>query len=240
MLHTRKISVATVPLLVLTLALCLFCLSACGDKEPEERQAFIAFLNEEVLSRKGVSLPELTAAKKKSIGGYAKHYTLLTDFQKNMAGEAGKNAREMLSLTNVENLAALAKAESSLKKASREAEKLRKSVISFREKADKAKARLPMPDDLVQAYDTVYAKVVSLPAAASAETFTSVHAVFAAILDLLDFINTNSRDMEIDGKNILLKNIGLKDELAAKMAAVREKAEILHKAYTEMTQTMLQ
>ena len=226
--------------LALLAALCFFSLSACSDNEPEERKAFIAFLNDKVLPRKGVSLPELSKTEKKSIGRYTEHYDLLTDFQKKLAEDAGRNARELLALTEVGDLAALAKAESSLKKAAGEAEKLQKLVISLREKADKAKGKLSMPDDLVLVYDPVYAKVVSLPTAASAEAFHAVHAVFTAILDLLDFINSNSRDMEIDGKNINLKNIGLKDRLDAKMAAVREKAQDLRKAYTEMMKTMLQ
>lgn len=222
------------------LLLCLFSLSACSDNEPEERRAFITFLNDEVLTRQGVSLPELSRSGKKSIGKYAEYYELLADFQKNLAAEVGQNARALLALTEVGDLAALARAENSLKKAAGEAEKLQKLVSSLQQKADKAKAKLPMPDDLAPVYASVYAKVVSLPAAASAEAFRAVHSVFAAILDLLDFINSNSRDMEIDGKNINLKNIGLKDRLDAKMTAVREKARNLRNAYAEMMKTMLQ
>lgn len=216
------------------------CLSACSDNEPEERQAFIAFLNDKVLPRKGVSLPELSGAEKKSIGRYSEHYELLTDFQETLARDAGRNAEQLLSLTEVGDLASLARAEASLKQAAKEAQKLQTLVISLREKADEAKEGLSMPDDLAPVYAPVYAKVVSLPAAASAEAFSAVHAVFAAILDLLDFIDANSRDVEIDGKNINLKNIGLKDRLDAKLAAVRGKTEDLRNAYTEMMKTMLQ
>lgn len=226
-------------LLMLLPALCLLFLASCSDNEPRERQAFIAFLNDTIAPRKGVSLPELSGAQEKAFGRYTEHYALLTDFQKNLAGGAGKNAQELLSLTGMEDLAALAGAERSLRKAANEAEKLQKLIISLRNKADKAKAELAMPDDLAPVYDPIYAKVVSLPAVAAAEAFNSVRLVFAAILDLLDFISANNRDMEIDGKNIHLKNIGLKDELDAKMAAVREQSETLRKAYMEMTRTML-
>lgn len=238
-MENRTLSFRTI-ILALLLAVSMLALAGCGDKEPEERRAFIAFLNDKVMTVKGVGLPELSGAAKKAVGRYAEHYDLLTGFQKKLADEAGKNASELLALAEIQDFAALAKAEKSLKKASREAEKLQRLVVSLRKKTDKAKGKLAMPDDLAAVYDTVYAKVVSLPAASTATAFEAVHSVFAAILDLLDFINFNSRDMEIDGGKINLRNAGLQDDLAAKMAAVREKVTALSKAYTEMMKTMLQ
>ena len=225
--------------LCLLLGLSLLALGGCSDNEPENRRAFIAFLDEKVLPQKGVSLPELAGKEKKALGTYAEHYELLTDFQKNLAKEAGKNATELLALTEFANLEALAKGERSLKNAAKEADKLQKLVLSLKEKADKNKAGLSLPEDLAPVYNAAYDKVVTLPAAASAEAFAAVHSVFAAILDLLDFINAHSRDMEIDGKNINLKNIALKDDLNAKMAAVREKAQDLQTAYAAMMRAML-
>ena len=225
--------------LCLLLAFSLLALGGCSDNEPENRRAFIAFLNEKVLPQKGVSLPELAGKQKKALGTYEKHYELLTDFQKNLAKEAGKNATELLALTEFENLEALAKGERSLKNAAKEADKLQKFVLSLKEKADKNKAGLSLPEDLAPVYNAAYDKVVALPADASARAFDAVHSVFAAILDLLDFINAHSRDMEIDGKNINLKNIALREDLNVKMAAVREKAQELQTAYAAMMRAML-
>ena len=225
----------------LLLALSLSAFTGCSKKnEPEERRAFMTFLTENIVSRKGVSLPEISRKEEKSFGKYAEHYALLTSFQQDLAREAGKNAGELLALTTFEDLEAVSKAESSLRKAAKEADTLRKIVEGLQAKADKEKAKLPLPEDLAPVYNAAYDKLVSQPAAASANMFSSVRATFAAILDLLDFIDSHSRDMEISGKNINLKNIGLKDELDAKMAAVREKALELGEAYAAMMRTMLQ
>ncbi|SBW05597.1 putative Lipoprotein [uncultured delta proteobacterium] len=225
----------------LLLALFLPAFAGCSkENEPEERRAFITFLTENITARKGVTLPEISRKEEKSFGKYAGHYALLASFQKDLARETGKNAGELLALTAFEDLEAVSKAGSSLKKAAKEADTLRKIVEDLRAKADKEKAKLPLPGDLAPVYNAAYDKVVSQPAAASANMFSSVREAFAAILDLLDFIDTHSRDMEIQGRNINLKNIGLKDELDAKMAAVREKALELGEAYAEMMRTMLQ
>lgn len=225
----------------LLLALSLSVFPGCSkENEPGERRAFMTFLSENIVARKGVSLPEISRKEEKSFGKYAGHYALLTSFQKDLAREAGKNAGELLALTAFEDLEAVSKAEGSLKKAAREADTLREIVENLKAKADKEKAKLSLPDDLAPVYNAAYDKVVSQPAAASANMFSSVRGTFTAILDLLDFIGSHSRDMEISGKNINLKNIGLKDDLDAKMAAVREKALELGEAYAEMMRTMLQ
>ena len=221
------------------LAASLLALGGCADKEPEQRAAFITFLNEDVLPRKGVSLPELSGENKKAVGEYAKHYELLTDFQRKLSSEAGKNASELLQLAEFENIAAVARAEKSLRKAAGEAAQLRELVLSLETKTGKARDKLAMPEDLAPVYNAVYEKVVTLPAKSSATVFDAVHDVFAAILDLLDFIDSHSREMEIEGRNINLKNIALMDDLNAKMAVVNEKSGILQKAYAEMARTML-
>lgn len=224
----------------LVLAFSLAALSGCGDTEPEERRAFIAYLNDTILAQKGVELPELSPAEKKSIGAYKKHYELLTGFQKTLAKETRKNTGELLALFNTEDVTALAERERSLKKAVRETEKLRKIILSLLEKTDKAKTKLAMPDDLAAVYNPVYAKVVSLPAASSAAVFDVARSAFAANLDLLDFIGSNSRDVEISGGTINLKNPGLKDELDGKASAVRDRTLALQRALAEMVKTMQQ
>lgn len=215
-------------------------LAGCGDKEPEQRRAFIEFLDAKILEKKGVSLPELSRDEKKAFGDYADHYAILVRFQKTMSEETAKNARDLLALAELEDLAAVAKAERSLRKAAKEAEKLVKLVDALRNKTDAAKAKLTQPEDLIRAYDAAYEKIVVAPATTSATAFAAVSKVFVTTLDLLDFIDTHSRDMHIDGKSINVKNPGLMKELNEKMTAVRERAAELRKAYSAMMSALLQ
>lgn len=227
--------------LVVILALSIFALTGCPmDDEPEERRAFISFLNTTIAPRKGASLPELTGREERALGEYAGHYALLLSFQDTLSKEVGKHAGELLALAAFDDLEGLSKAANSLKKAAGEAETLQKIVADLRAETDEKKAELSLPEDLAPLYNALYEKVVSRPSAASETMFSSVHASFTAILDLLDFIDTHSRDMEIRGRNINLKNIGLKDSLDAKMAAVRETSLELGKAHREMIRAMRQ
>lgn len=215
-------------------------LGGCGDKEPEERKAFASLLQDKVLQKQGIALEPLSREEEKAIGKYKAHYQVLETFQKDMAKETAKNARDLLALAEMDSLAAIAKAEGSLKKAARDAEKLRETTTSLHAKADKAKGGLKTPEDLAPVYNAAYEKIVTVPAVASKAAFDSVHAVFAATLELLDFIKTNNRDMEISGTSINVKNPGLVDDLNAKMAAIREKSAELRKAYAAMMKALLQ
>lgn len=215
-------------------------LAGCGGSEPEQRKAFQSLLQDKVLNKQGIAIEPLSREEKKAIGEYREHYGVLETFQKDMAKETAKNARDLLSLAEMDSLAAMAKAGSALKKAARDAEKLRETTATLHAKADKAKAALTTPEDLAPVYNAAYQKIVTGPALASQGAFDSVHAVFTATLNLLDFIDTNSRDMEIADTTINVKNPGLMDELNAKMAAVREKSAELRKAYAAMMKALLQ
>lgn len=224
----------------LLLAFFALALTGCGDKEPEERKAFMALLQDKVLDKQGIALEPLSREEAKAIGDYTKHYGILETFQKDMAKETAKNARDLLALAEMNSLAAMAKAESSLRKAAKDAEKLRETTVALHAKADSAKAKLKIPGDLAPVYDAAYAKIVTRPAAASKTAFDAVHAVFAATLDLLDFIQANNRDMEIADTAINVKNPGLMDALTARMNAVREKSSELRTAYAAMMKAILQ
>lgn len=219
------------------LALLLFVPLGCADKEPEERQAFLTLLDE-VREHKGVALPERDREARRRLGEYAEAYDLLENFQKTLSREAEENGKDLVALAETADLAGLAKAEKKLRRAAREAGELREIILALQKKTDAGKAALSLPADVAPVYDAVYAKIVTQPAAASAAVFAAIGAMFTSSVELLDFIGSRSRDMEIDGKNVNLKNIGLQEPLEARMADVREKAQALREAYAAMARAM--
>ena len=76
---------------------CLFAallLAACGPSEPDQRKAFIGFLQTEILARPGVRLPRPDADKQKSFGDYAGHYAVIQRFHERMNATVGKPMQE--------------------------------------------------------------------------------------------------------------------------------------------------
>ena len=214
-------------------------LSGCGDKEPAQRKAFAAFLQERIIQPSGVFLPSLDAKEMKAFGEYAEHYELLQYFQKKMSEDVARNARQLLALAELETLDAIARAKSSLRKAANEASKLQQTVLVLRKKMDASRAKLKQPEDLKAVYDKAYGKIVILPSQAASEAFGAINDMFAATLELLRFIDTHSRDMEIAGQAINLRNPGLFDDLNKRMQDVQEKSATLRQAYSTMMKVML-
>jgi len=55
--------------------------TACfGDNEPEQRKAFISFLQTRVIDRPGVRIPKPSDEEVKSLGSYNAHFKVITDF----------------------------------------------------------------------------------------------------------------------------------------------------------------
>ena len=59
-------------------------LASCGDEEPTQRAAFIAFLNDRIVSKPGVHLPVPTDEETKSFGPYAAQLAVIVDFNHKM------------------------------------------------------------------------------------------------------------------------------------------------------------
>lgn len=215
-------------------------LTGCGNSEPEERKAFIELLQRKVLNTRGIVIEPLSRTDIKAVGRYFDHYKLLEAFPKEMAKETAKNAKDLLELAEMRSLAAIAESNRALRKADDDAKKLREMTAALLAKAEKARVKLKTPEDLAPVFNAAYAKVIASPAAATMSFFEGVHAVFTATLDLVDFIKTHDRDMEIAETTINLKNPGLVDDLTAKVTLVREKSRELREAYAAMTKTLLQ
>src|SRR5215472_15982281 len=72
---------------VAPVALCLLALTgltACGDDEPNQRKAFIEFLQTRIINKPGLHVPTLTADESARFGDYAKHYAVIADFNGNL------------------------------------------------------------------------------------------------------------------------------------------------------------
>lgn len=222
---------------VFFLALAL-ALAGCGDKEPAQRTAFMAFLKDSVIDAPQVRLDPLGKEQKKAFGVYADHYALFVDFRKATAEAALNNARDLAALGAYVSLAAMAGAERRLRKAAEDAAVLQKKILDLKTKTDAARQRLRQPEDLGAVYALAYERAVDLPARVTAATFAAASEALTASLDLIAFVAAHSRDMEIEGSSINLRNPGLTEDLTARMTIVREKGEALQKAYTAMTSAL--
>ena len=139
-------------------------LTACGDKEGEQRKAFIDFLQNTVM-RSGEHLPSLSENQKQSFGNFASDYAILYGFsqQANKAVEQGmRPVVDELSAIRVPQ--DYLSRRDSLRQATSALVIVTQQIESAKMQADSSKATLKQQDDLKKVYDSAYNKVVTVPA----------------------------------------------------------------------------
>ncbi|WP_205953797.1 DUF3053 domain-containing protein [Pantoea stewartii] len=140
-------------------------LTACGDKEGEQRKAFIDFMQNTVM-RSGEHLPSLSENQKQSFGPFAGDYAILYGFSQQVNKTVDQGMRPVVDELSAIRVPqdylsrrdSLAQATSALNVATQQLE-------SAKMQADKSKAGLKQSDDLKKVFDTAYDKVVTQPAA---------------------------------------------------------------------------
>ena len=171
-------------------ALVVLQLTACGDKEGDQRKAFSDFLQNTVM-RSGEHLPSLSENQKQSFGNYASDYAIIYGFsqQANQAVEQGMRPV-------VDELAAIRTPQDyltrrdSLRQASGNLSVLSQQIQSAKMQADSSKASLKQPDDLKKAYDAAFAKVVTQPADKLIPLLPKLQALSQAAVQTGDYLQS--------------------------------------------------
>jgi hypothetical protein len=185
------------------LLLLAFGLAACGDKEPEQRKAFIAFLQKRIVDRPGVHVPTLTDEEVNAVGPYVGHYNVVRSFTNNpdMEGVAKQMAQvtQRVSLNSIQDLVDNRAALRSVKD---DLGKLTVAMNSNLEKTIRERDSLKQPDDLKPVYDKTFEKNVLAPVRAFNETVPLVVGIAEAALKLADYIDANRSKVTIQDKSV--------------------------------------
>ena len=119
--------------------LVMFLVTACGDKEPEQRKAFIDYLQNTVM-RSGMKLPTLSEDQKQKFGPYVSDYAILVTFSQHLSKrDALQQSAGALNL-------------------------LVQQIRTAKAQADSAQAALKLPDDLKVVFNRAFDNIVTQPA----------------------------------------------------------------------------
>ncbi len=191
-------------------------LLACGDKEPEQRQAFITFLQTRVIDRPGIRIPRLTPEEESAFGPYKDHFAVIADFNRGMNDEVAKPVRDILDKGMPHTIEGLLERREDLKILREAMARLAAALTTHTAKADAARKALSQPEDLAKVYDAAYAKTVTeLAAAFSGSFYTAVDKSFATIERLADLLHANRDRIEISGFMVTTSDAGLQQKVAA-------------------------
>lgn len=183
----------------------VFQLAACGDKEADQRKAFIDYLQNTVM-RGGIKVPTLSEDQKQKLGKYTGDYAILVTFSQNFSRATDS------SLTPLDNVISQIRVpqdyllkRDDIRQASGALNMLGQQIQNAKAQADGAKAALKQPDDLRAVYDKAYAKVVSDPANAVMPQIPMAASLAQDLLQAGDFLQAAGTQARFDNGGIQLQ-----------------------------------
>ncbi len=207
------------------IALLLAIPAACGDAEPEQRRAFIAFLKERILDKPGVHVVQPTPEQTKAWGDYAKHYAIITGFNEALTRDVSQPMRDVATRGTITSIQALVDRRADLVEVQKGMAALAPLLDRHLAEAEAARAALRQPADLKPVFDAAFARDVSDPAKLIAEVIPVADASFKAALSLADYLTQHARDVKITGTLVQTQNPAIQKELTARLADLNEKGQ---------------
>lgn len=210
--------------------LLVFQLAGCGDKEADQRKAFIDFLQNTAM-RSGEHLPALSEDQKQRFGNYASDYAIVYGFsqQVNRAVDSGlKPVVDELSAIRVPQ--DYLSHRNSLRQASGSLEVLAQQIQTAKTQADSSKAGLKQPEELKTVYDSLYNKVVTQPADSLLPLLPSLQKLSQDVVQTGDFLQQQGSQVTFNGQGVQLPSQQLATQYNTLMSNISANANALGQA----------
>ncbi|MFY3139037.1 DUF3053 domain-containing protein [Achromobacter xylosoxidans] len=225
------------PFVLLALALPL-ALTACGNKEPEQRAAFTQFLQTRIVDKPGVRVPQLTEEEKKSFGDYAAQYAVITDFNAGMDASV-KPMGNLMQKGAVRSLNDVLARRDDLKTVQTALKDMGEALAKEQAKADAARAQLKQPDDLKAVYDKAYAKTVTVPADTFREVLPQISGTLDSSLKLAEYVEAHKTQIDLTGPTPRVQDPAVLAELNKLLQELTAQAQKVQQAQTRLQAVML-
>ncbi len=225
------------PFLALALALPLV-LAACGSKEPEQRAAFMQFLQTRIVDKPGVRVPKLTDEEKKSFGDYASQYAVITDFNTGMDASV-KPMGNLMQKGAMRSLNDVVTRRDDIKAVQSGLKDMGEALTKEQAKADAARAQLKQPDDLKAVYDKAYDKTVTLPANTFREVLPQITGTLDSSLAIADYVDAHKSQIDLSGPVARVQDPTVQAELNKLLQELTAQAQKVQAAQTRLQAVMM-
>lgn len=234
--HSPFIRFLLMPFMMLAL---MMALNACGDKEPEQRKAFISFLQTRVVDKPELAIPQLTAEEKSAFGKYADDYAIITDFHKQLNETLVPALTPVFAgMSDINSIDKLLQKRDELNNLAKSSNDWQQKMAQLRKDADAKHAALKQPDDLKAVYDKAYDKTVVKPDVAAEKVFGLMPKILTLVVEKADIIKAQGNKAQVVGNSVQFSDQKTLDKYNQVQEQLQPLAGELIQASTELQQMM--
>jgi Protein of unknown function (DUF3053) len=198
-------------------------LAACGDEEPAQRKAFMAFL-QDINGRTGTHVLKPNAKDEKDFGPYFQQYKIIIDYNNGMRVATEAYGQDIGKLgfgphstpRTIEQMAATPQDLVAAKQITESFEHATEVRLADTQAKHDA---LKQPDDLKAVYDKAFGKLVTTPTLAFENSSKALLAGLDASIKLTDYINGHRTKLSVSGMQVQAKDQRTLDEVGALIKA---------------------
>ena len=213
-------TVALAGLLVLALAI-----AGCFDNEPEQRRAFITFLQTRIIDKPGLHIPIMSDKEVADFGPYAGHYRIMNGFHHKLDESISKDLARTVQIGTPRSLEDLRDHRAILPVLKTGMVNMESDLDRAEGDADAAHKALKQPPDLKAVYDVAYNRVVTIPAKVFREVIPIVEGMLPAIEDLATYLDEHRDTITFRGGSPVAGDPKTRTKLATLIEAAGKAAQ---------------
>lgn len=196
-------------------------LAGCGDKEADQRKAFVTFLQTRILDKPGIHVPQLTADEREAFGPYAEHYAIITAFHATMNESVSPRLASAMSKGAISSIGDIVERRGDLETAKAAIDAMAAALGDDVARADAAYHKLAQPAEVKAVFDQAYDRLVVATAAAFSGIVPVADQVFAQALDLGAYMQQHRDRVSISGGSLRVSDPATLNAVNAKLQALQ-------------------
>ena len=205
----------------------------CVNKEPEERAAFIAWLQAQVIEAPDMRVPELDETQRDALGDYADQYAEL----RAVDGAAQEQMQHLANAFEHETLTSLAQLQARRDALLADRQSLiagQQALHQAQAHAQAERAKWKQPEDLQPVYAEAYDKVVTQPVRVLDELTTTALTALDDTLRVADFISQHLDQMTIEDDAASVQDPSVQQALNQLLDVLNSRAAAVEQAQSRL------
>lgn len=212
---------AFVGLFVLT-----FTVTACFDNEPQQRRAFITFLQTRIIDKPGLHIPIMSDKDVADFGPYADHYRIMNGFHHKLDASISKDLARTMQIGSPRSLEDLRDQRDVLPVLKTGMANMKADLDKAESEADAAHKALKQPADLKAVYDVAYERMVTTPARVFRELGPMIESMLPAIEELATYLGEHRDTITFRGGAPVVTDPATRARLTTLMEAAGKAAQV--------------